>query len=233
MTSVAETATLVHGFTMADVDRASGIAANLHRTSYWSYDDRYETAWMAIVEHLYANAELPDRDLVRVGNAAISKARNDELRHHGVDRYGEPAAKAERYWRAVAGEEPFADRVTERVALRQALATLTADEYEALVALASLGDQASAYNYLGVSRAQFQRRLRSARQKVNIVWVAPETPRDLSENKGDGCCKYGHPLEGDNLYISSEGRQRCRTCRRRDATAGTRRRMAKRVVEVA
>lgn len=233
MSVIAETATLVHGFTMADVDRAAGIAANLHRDSYWRYDDRYETAWMAIVEHLYANTELPGRDLVTVGNAAISKARNDESRHHGVDRYGEPAVKAQRYWRAVASDEPFADRVIELVALRQALATLTADEYEALAALASLGDQLSAAAYLGLSRAQFQRRLRTARQKINIVWVAPETPRDLTENKGDGCCKYGHPLEGDNLYISSEGRRRCRTCRRRDSTAGTRRRLANRIAEVA
>lgn len=25
-------------------------------------------------------------------------------------------------------------------------------------------------------------------------------------------CKYGHPLSGDNLYITSEGRRRCRAC---------------------
>jgi len=30
-------------------------------------------------------------------------------------------------------------------------------------------------------------------------------------------CKYGHPLSGDNLYISpTDGRRRCNTCRRRN-----------------
>lgn len=233
MSTVAETATLVHGFTMADLDRAAGIAANLHRSSFLSFDDRYETAWMAIAEHLYANAVLPDRNLVQVGNAAISQARNDEMRHGGVTRSGETAPRAQNYWRAVAGEESFAERVIERVALRQALATLTPQEYEALVALAALGDQLSAAAYIGISRAQFQRRLKAARFKINVVWVAPETPRDLSPGNSDKECRYGHELEGDNLYISSEGRRRCRTCRRRDATAGTRRRMAAKVVEVA
>jgi hypothetical protein len=28
-------------------------------------------------------------------------------------------------------------------------------------------------------------------------------------------CKHGHPLSGDNLYITSEGRRRCRACHHR------------------
>lgn len=27
-------------------------------------------------------------------------------------------------------------------------------------------------------------------------------------------CKSGHPLEGENLYITPDGRRQCRTCRR-------------------
>lgn len=30
-------------------------------------------------------------------------------------------------------------------------------------------------------------------------------------------CKYGHPLEGENLYIAKDGRRRCNECRRRNA----------------
>lgn len=229
MSTVAETATLVHGFTMADVERAAHIAANqaVRLMPYW---DRYDLAWSGVVEHLYSATEAPTRrELINHGLEAVNSETLSHLQQHGM-RSSSPrepnqrGAHFDKYWRKVSEVEDFTDKITERLALPQVLGQLTAIEYQVVAALAAHGNQADAIAALGISRAHFQRNLRSARATVTALWVAPETPRGLGPgSQAKGLCRYGHLLD-EHGFDSADGRRRCGICRRRQSTAGTRRR---------
>ena len=39
--------------------------------------------------------------------------------------------------------------------------------------------------------------------------------RNFAPNKNKTHCKYGHPFEGDNLYVYPSGKRDCRACGRR------------------
>jgi hypothetical protein len=63
--------------------------------------------------------------------------------------------------------------------------------------------------------------------------IACERARHLSGKykRGGGrhlktICAYGHPLEGENLYVTSEGRRRCRACHLRHVREAYERRLA-------
>lgn len=43
---------------------------------------------------------------------------------------------------------------------------------------------------------------------------AVERDRHANRNTRKTECQRGHPLEGDNLYVTPSGRRQCRTCRR-------------------
>lgn len=44
-------------------------------------------------------------------------------------------------------------------------------------------------------------------------------------------CKYGHPLSGANLYVTTSGKTRCKECQRRFTREAKRRARAKDRVE--
>lgn len=68
----------------------------------------------------------------------------------------------------------------------------------------------------------------------DLAYSLPSTPRGLrpvnakSKHVKVGrrlktVCKYGHPMTGDNLYVTSEGRRRCRACHHRHVREHTER----------
>lgn len=217
--TLGEIATLAHDFTMADIERASRISAYRARTgTFLTWGERYDIAWMAIVEEIYTAQEKPD--LVEVGMSAVGAESKAHLRHHGVvglTGANEFTPRFRAYWHHVAAETDFTDGIVDRLALAQVLGVLTPKEYEAIAALAALGSSVAAAKALGLSRPAFKERLRRARAKIFALWYAPETPRDLGRYKltPDGQCTYGHDLTEHGVIY--DGRLRCRRCKRNDA----------------
>ncbi len=218
MSLVAETATLVHGFTMADLDRIARAASRLrHYIRSVDENDRYECAWHAAAERLYSSVEPPRyMDLVLAGLTAIQKEVGAHLRHHGIDRNTwEPAPRFTLYWDASTVDRPgrwpedFTDHVTERMALPQVLGLLTAMEYEAVSALAAHGSQVAAASAVGVSPHVFQQRIGRARRRIAEAWLAPDQPRQRRAN----ACLSGHD-RAEHGFMDEHGRWVCRTCKR-------------------
>lgn len=224
MSIVAETVTVAWDYTMADVDRMARKIAKFtyYVNSFVPYDDRVEDAWYGIVECLYAaGTEAPSTgELIEAGARAVRAQSDQRVQSHGIagrPGYGtaERIAGFDKYWRRVASvEEDFTDRIAERLALPQMLALLEDDEYEVLMAKATLGSERAAMTSLGMTRSTFQRRLASARSKMIAAWVSPETPRKRVM-PGDDRCAAGHLKETHGFQLDGYG-WRCRICLRND-----------------
>jgi hypothetical protein len=149
--------------------------------------DRFEPAWGAIVECLYAADEPPSRlDLLRAGSRGLSRLRAGVLRERGYagrrDGSGrDPAAGPMtarsfwRYWHSPVPPGPE-ERATERAAVRQVMAALEPLHAAALLALAEHGDRAGAAAALGVTAGTFGERLREARAAFFVLWHDREAP---------------------------------------------------------
>lgn len=238
MVTVAEIATLAHGYTMDDVDRMAGLAVSntVAKVSHLDWDERRSSGWHAIVELLYCSHNKPTaRDLVAAGERAILRANEAERRHHGLSKRN-PGQLAPRYLMFWSVDQPsdrparmirangphvdadFTDRIVDRMALPTALGELTDVQYEALAALAAHDDRERAAAALGISVVTFNRRLKSARRRFLAEWFAPETPRSLSRSEDartdpEGTCKSGHSRVEWGIRTPS-GRLRCRLCQR-------------------
>lgn len=226
MSMVAETATLAHGFTMADVEA-------LTRTASWGStrgrmldaSDRWDYAWHAIVEHLYTTEQRPTNvELVRVGMNALQAVVAENLHHHGSNLHTfEVGPQFGKYWLPVAGTgEDFTDRLIERMALPQVLGQLTAGEYEAIAALAVHGSQPAAADALGITISAMSMRLRTARQRILTVWLEGETPPRVRKADLEKVCRNGHD-RATHSDKDEQGNWRCRRCQRN----GARRRSAR------
>lgn len=181
-----------------------------------SFDERYELAWMAVVEHLYTTEEPPRRyDLVNAGLDGIRDGLNAQLSSHGINNNTyEPAPHFLRYWSAHVGtHDDFADHLVETLALPQVLACLTPRQYEAIAALAAHGTQRAAAQSLGIKPATLSARIARARQRIADLWHEHETPV-YTVRKGDAeRCHAGHSRAE---YGSPDG---CRACKRTSGLA--------------
>lgn len=230
--SVAETATLVHGFTMADLDKAAKKAAATNSSfSLLQWEDRYDAAWMAIVESLYAAIERPTfRELVLVGLKAVSSENHAHRSTHGLGgahrRDGDVSPSFKTYWTR-RGDSDFTDAIAERLALRTVLGLLDGRQYEVIVALAVHGTQEKAAQALGIHPLTVNRRVKAARRIMIDAWFAPETPPDTSIRSRDAeTCRYGHSRAEHSFVRPNDGGIRCRVCernrsRRRKARSGS------------
>lgn len=221
MTAVAETATLVHGYTMADVDRAAAKAAASNSSrSPLPWEDRYEAAWMGIVEALYsATAHVDFPALVLVGLKAVSDESHAYRQAHGMagasKRDGVPSVSFSKYWSTRGSDRDFTDDIAERLAIPAVLSLLTADEYQAIAALAAHGTQERAARALGMHPLKLHARVKSARHRIIQAWLAPETPRDTSIRSRDSdTCRYGHSRAEHSFVRPNDGGIRCRICER-------------------
>ncbi len=172
---------LRHGFTVADVERVTvSVVCQGHGTQGLDRDDRFEAAWGAVVELLYASESAPSRDeLYNAARRGLGRLREQDLQARGFASrsYLSGAATAPqflRFWQNIPAE-PVAEQVTESVAVGQVLAMLTDRQREVLWALADHGDYQSAQAATGLSRSEFFKRLSEARCAFLAHWHQGET----------------------------------------------------------
>lgn len=213
MTTLASTAEIRGGFTMADLDRLAGVAARRHG-GVTDFDDRYDAAWFGVVTALYAAEETPtERDLLFAGIQAVQRNADERNRAHGRSHrhgyeYGSAPAFA-KFWNDKVISASPEGPVVERVALAQALATLTREQYEALAAVAVSPSLAAAAEAIGLTYAQLLRRYYAARDQVRALWLEGETPR----GRRDDACGSGH-RKAEHEATSPSGHRYCRECQR-------------------
>lgn len=169
---------LAHGYTLADLTRIAR-SATLHAGQLAAdFGDRYETAWSAIAEALYAAEQPPaEPDLWHAGRDAIWQAIRDDRRTHGAARHDGHMPAFARYWWDHASAAPSCEnQVVERLALRQIWPHLTPAHRSALAAYAALGTLPAAAEALGISVRAYNSRLQRARQLAAQLWHEHETP---------------------------------------------------------
>jgi hypothetical protein len=218
--TVAETATLAHGYTMAEIDRLSDVAVamagRMYRGTMLDATDRKEAAWFGIVDMLYSATSYPDGyTLIQAGTAAIRTETNQAFRHGGVDKNsGADAANFAKYWLPVTRPSgDFTDGIVERMALPPVLGVLTAPEYEAIAALATYGSQKAGAEALGIQAGAFSGRIQRARRRIVEVWLEHETPANTARRStSDEQCAYGHDRAEHGYKDPKKGWWRCRVC---------------------
>lgn len=172
-----------YGFTLADLDRLTRIAVGMAWPRAMDYQDRYEAAWSAIAELLYAGDSMPsERDLKTAGCQAVNRLAQDHGRHWGVDRRNpdagfEGAARFLQFWelfrRATRSPE---DNVVERLALRQIWPRLSETHQLVLTAMAIHADNVVAAQVVGKAYATFNSHLKNARREFLAHWHEGEPP---------------------------------------------------------
>lgn len=214
MTTIAETATLRGGFTMADVDRLAKVAAYRHGGAT-DYEDRYDAAWFGIVSELYGEGEPTERDLLWAGIRAVQENADERnqaqgrSRRHGYE-YGSGPAFG-KFWNDRVVTPSHEDGVVEKAALAQALATLTPEQYEALAAAAVCDTLHAATEALSLTPDVFLRRYYAAREQIRALWHEGETPR-VPRATAD-MCGSNHPREVHGR-VGPTGHRYCQECQR-------------------
>lgn len=172
-----------HGYTLDDLDRMTRMALGADRLMAMSFDERRDIAWSAIAEALCVADEPPHyQELVRVGWQAIYRHVRDGLRQRGYadgdrdwssDEPTRPRFVA--YWGSRV-EPSHEDRIVEKIATGQVLATLGAPYRDAVVALAVHDDYMRAAESLGIKYGALTARMRTARSQFLGRWHEGETP---------------------------------------------------------
>jgi AraC-like DNA-binding protein len=172
-----------HGYTLDHLHHIARRAVNGSLRTAMDYTDRLDTAWYAIVEHLYASAEAPSSlELIRVGNVAIETLVREEYRTHGYARrntYAGPESSPhfQRYWWFATQRAPSPEgHVVERETLWQIWPRLSTTHQQVLLALATHGDYQAAARSLGKTYGTFQVHIANARREFRRLWHEGETP---------------------------------------------------------
>lgn len=181
-------APLAHGYTLADLHRLARLAVHTAGTMTSNWHDRYDTAWSAIAEHLYAADHWPARgDLVRAGQLAIYAVVDDNRQAYGYYRrksdggaHGVASSPAFRtYWWDICGTTPSRSPegpVVERMALAQILPLLTPTQRQVITALAVHDDYRAGAAALGMTYVTFRSHVSRARTRFLAWWHEHETP---------------------------------------------------------
>jgi hypothetical protein len=171
--------TLRFGYNLADLDKLTRAALWRIWGIHLDYRSRYELAWSAIAECLYAapggHPPAP-RDLICAGQDAIAAYVDSEQRHHGWDREtGREMPRWAAYWH---GQRPVREPeagLIERMALWQVWPQLTEAQREAFLALAACGTYDAAADSLGVTPKTLRNRLYAGRRRFLALWHEHET----------------------------------------------------------
>lgn len=227
MTNIAETAELVWGYSMADINRIARIAVSKHRYSHaLDWDDRLAAAWHGIVVELYGRSDPPTfTELLHCGIDEIGRdhaARNQLLGRPNAD--GQSSVSFVRYWgvrpsstplspKRISFDDGFSEQLCEHMALHDVLGVLTGLQYEALVALAAFdNDGPRAARSLGIKMTQFNNRLFQARVAIKRAWFDDETP---PKRQTGTTCRSGHSRAKHGQYRPSDKSWHCLECKRR------------------
>jgi hypothetical protein len=174
----------MHGYTMDDLHQAAIIATSTKRYLAADRHDLYQAAWDGIIDLLCEVTERPRRyDLVRAGQAAIQKLRDEFIHTYGYSRErGEVGAAAafNKFWgHSPVLSSPVEDAVVERMASRQILAALPAHQRRALVARAAADTQQQAADLAMLTYSYMGQLVRDGRQAFMALWHQGETPRSV------------------------------------------------------
>ncbi len=225
-----------HGYTLLDLEQMTRAAVIADRSMASNIEDRKDTAWSAIAEHLCLSEEPPTRqELIRIGWQAIYREARIAFRDRGrpdkawsSDDY-ESRPRFAQYWRDMQVTPSHEGRVVESIAVWQVLEPLTDTYRSAVVALATLDDYAKAADMLGINYKAFGMRIQTARKAVLSLWHEGETPY-LSRHRTDRRvgsrsaekathCSGGHEWTPENTYVRNRilrGKRHtsrvCRTC---------------------
>lgn len=193
---------LKYGYTLADLHAIARLAVHTAGSAAADWHDRYETAWSAIAEHLYAAPHWPTRQaLTQTGQLAIYRAVDGYQQAYGYyrrktdgNRHGVASSPAYRtYWWDVCGALPSPSpegQIVERTAMRQILPMLTRGQREALAALAVCDNYQDAAAMLGKSYVAFTSLIATGRRRFLRLWHEGEIPSrtwgcDRRADRGD------------------------------------------------
>jgi DNA-directed RNA polymerase specialized sigma24 family protein len=187
VTSLQLNQSLRHGYTMADLHDLARHAVHLAGIKATPWYERYQLAYSAIAEHLYATDDPPTGfDLLHTGRQAIYAEARAEQQRYGYYRaktdgamHGMGSSPAFRmyWWDLIAGRAPSPEnRVVERLSLRQILPHLTPTQREALIALAVHDDYTAAATALGLTDTAFKSLISRGRARFRALWHEGETP---------------------------------------------------------
>ena len=236
-----------HGYTLTDIDQLARIAVYRASTSGLDYPTRFDTAWSAIVDYLFATDTQPEGvNLVYAGITGIRRLVQTELRHHGVSRAGDGShwSAFVRYWDQIAQHTASPEaRIVDRTALWQIWHRLSRTNQQTLLALAAHGNYAAAAAALGKSAAAFQVAIGRARREFLRLWHEGETPspvwardrhgrevtyrsarRTLVNRQGEGPARL--VIEHGKAHNYTRGICRCVDCTTAATDEVTRRRRA-------
>lgn len=219
----ARIATIRGGYTMDDLDRLAKAAARRRGGQYaGDYADRYEAAWSRIAERLYETDGVPtERELLFAGMDAVQDTLAERNHNQGRShRRGYEFGTAPRfaaYWneRLVVGSHET--RIVENIALRQALAVLTPEQYEALAAAAVCPTLRMAAMALGLGYDRFLGRFYRARDAVRAVWFEHEQAPSkvgVKARASESTCGSGHDKAKHQKVSPSTGHRYCGECQR-------------------
>lgn len=223
-----------HGYTLLDLEQMTRAAVIADRSMASDIQDRKDTAWSAIAEHLCSSEEPPARqELISIGWQAIYREARTAFRERGrPDEAWSSAEYASRprfaqYWQDKQVTPSHEGQVVEAIAVRQVIAPLADTYRSAVVALAVMEDYDKAADMLGISYKAFGFRIQKARKQMLKLWHEGETPH-LSRHRTDRRvgsygtelathCGNGHKWTPENTYIRNRilrgKRHTSRVCR--------------------
>lgn len=179
---------LRHGYTLVDLHQLARLAVHTAGKLATDWQERYDTAWSAIAEHLYAAPHWPQRhDLVRAGQLAVYAAIDDDRQAYGYYRrktdgaqhgaFSSPAFRT--YWWDLCGAMPARSPegpIVERHTVAAILPLLSAGQREALMALAAHEDYRAAADALGMTYVTYKSQVARARNRFLAYWHEGEAP---------------------------------------------------------
>jgi hypothetical protein len=224
-------AELRYGYTLDTLTRLAHYAARHGRYDHdVELPVRYEVAWAAVAEHLYAVGERPTPgELIRAGWLAIRHHGESERQFLGRAHDGPagPGRHFERYWRAVAAPaDSPEDKVIERIALAQIWPRLRPSSRDAFAALAVHGDYRRAAESLEIGYKTFVGRISDGRREFLALWHDGEQPsrpwvRDRRAGPGTDMHTVTYFLRSRRLRAAAAtARQAAQHGRPRDHRAG-------------
>ena len=178
---------LRHGYRMDDIHSLVRMAVHVAGPLASEWHERYDTAWSAVAEYLYAAQDPPTaNDLIRTGRLAIYAEITAERQcygyykaHNAGAQYGVASSPAFRmyWWDLIAGRVPSHEgHIVDRMSLTQILPTLTPRQRDALLALAVHGDYQAAADALGLSATAFKTLISRGRDRFRLWWHEGEIP---------------------------------------------------------
>lgn len=176
---------LRYGFTLDDIDRLAHAAVSTAFARAMDYTDRFDAAWHAIAETIYAADTAPTRrDLTLAGATAVNRLVQDHRQARGMTRTWDSSegsvAAFQRYWELARRVSPSPeDAVVDRAAVRQIWPRLSPTHQQILLAMAVHADQVIAAEAVGKTYACFGSHLKNARRAFFLLWHEGETPSRL------------------------------------------------------